>query len=546
MHNLTTLTEWHDLQDHQQAIADKRIAHWFAENPTRFSEFSCSVGDLLLDYSKNHITQETISRLTELAVACQLPKKITALFSGQAINTTENRPALHTALRNLKSSTLYINNHNILTDVHASLAKMRSFVEQVRAQTWLGSTGKPITDIINIGIGGSHLGPLMTTQALNDYATKQLRCHFISNIDSIHLNEALSQLNPETALFIVSSKSFTTLETLTNAETIRLWLSQHLKSTQVHKHFVAVTAAPEKAKQFGILEEQIFLLWDWVGGRYSIWSAIGLPLALMIGMDNFIEFLQGAYEMDQHFQTAPLAENMPVLMALLGVWYINFFAASNHVTAPYSHALNYLHTYLRQADMESNGKHTTLQGEPIDYLTGPILSGEQGCDGQHTFYQSLHQGKHYIPVDFILVAENPSAFQHHHDILIASALSQAQALMQGKARADILLELLAAGHTQESAESLAQHRSIPGNRPSNILFIKKLTPFNLGALLALYEHKIFVQGVIWNINSFDQWGIELGKQLLPPILNALKNPESELSLDASTLGLMNYYKKVRV
>jgi glucose-6-phosphate isomerase len=427
---------------------------------------------------------------------------------------------------------------------------MQQFTDDVRCGNWRGCTNKPITDIVNIGIGGSHLGPLLTTHALTDYAIKHLRCHFISNIDSAHLNEVLQQINPETSLFIVSSKSFTTLETLTNARTIKTWLKQQLAGVRsatsiIEKHFVAVTAAADKAVAFGIPDEQIFPLWNWIGGRYSVWSAIGLPLALACGMENFSAFLEGAHEMDQHFRHADFSENMPVLMALLGIWYINFFAANNHAIIPYSHHLTHLRTYLQQADMESNGKSISQHGTSIEYATGPIIWGEQGCNAQHAFHQLLHQGQHLTSVDFILTGGTHDNVKSHHDILIASGLSQAQALMQGKSFQQAFDELVQDGCSAEDANELAHHKSISGNRPSNILFMNQITPRNLGALLALYEHKIFVQGAIWQINSFDQWGVELGKQLLPQILNDLTNDESLLSHDSSTQGLIRHYKNLR-
>ena len=545
MNSPTTLKEWQLLQTHQQTMGHQSIACEFTKNPNRFNQLSLSVGEILLDYSKNQITPETLPLLCQLADACNLKSKMAALFSGAPINHTEKRPVLHTALRNLGKSELNVNQHNIMQDIHHTLKKMHAFTDQVRNQTWRGCTGKPITDIVTVGIGGSHLGPQMAVQALSEYATDKLRCHFISNIDSAHLDEVLNQINPDTSLFILSSKTFSTIETLTNAKTIRDWMSQKLPSLDLTKHFVAITANPKKAQELDIPEQQIFTLWEWVGGRYSVWSAIGLPLALMIGMPNFLKFLEGAHAMDQHFQTAALSENMPVIMALLGIWYINFFGATSHAIIPYAHSLSYLPAYLQQADMESNGKCTTQMGKNADYSTGPILWGEQGINGQHAFYQLLHQGGHLTPIDFILVAESSKNFKHQHDILIASGLSQSQALMCGKSTDEIIAELLAAGSSEAEANLLAPHKTIPGNRPNNVLFIKKITPFNLGSLLALYEHKIFVQGVIWNINSFDQWGVELGKQLLPTILSDLKNSQTNTTYDASTLGLINHYKKNR-
>jgi glucose-6-phosphate isomerase len=545
MKKLTQLNEWQTLQTHYKTLANQRIADWFIQDPNRFQKFSLSVGDILLDYSKNHLTPETLCLLTNLAEAADLKAKISDLFSGKSINLTENRPALHMALRDTAGTELHVKGHNITKDIQKTLQQMHDFTEQVRNQIWRGSTGKAMTDIVNIGIGGSHLGPETALRALNEYAAPHLRCHFISNIDGTHLHEVLTKINPETSLFIISSKSFSTPETLTNLKTIQAWLSHGLNTTDLSKHRVAVTAAPQKAKAFGIPEQQIFNFWEWVGGRYSVWSAVGLPLALMIGMPHFIAFLNGANAMDQHFQTATFSENMPVLMALVGIWYINFFDAKSHAIIPYSHALNDFPKYLQQADMESNGKSITREGDPIDYTTGPILWGEQGVNGQHAFYQSLHQGKHLVPIDFLLAASYPKKYPHHHNMLVASCLSQSQALMQGKSLEMILSELMSQGFTQEEAKQLAPHKMIPGNRPSNTIFIKKITPFNLGSLFALYEHKIFVQGAIWNINSFDQWGVELGKQLLPPILADLTNHSIGLSYDSSTAGLIYHYKNTR-
>lgn len=542
MKNITELAEWRALETHQKAISTKQMRDWFAEDSSRFSRFSLQIGDILLDYSKNRISAETITLLCQLAETIDLKSKITALFDGQPINKTEKRPALHTALRDQSDRPILVNDQNIMPAIADTLEKMRYFSMQVQQGQWRGCTNKPITDIVNIGIGGSHLGPLLTTQALADFASGALRCHFISNIDAAHLAETLRKIDPETTLFIISSKSFTTIETMTNATTIKAWLQNKLGKNDIKNHFVAVTAAPHKAISFGIPNEQIFPVWDWVGGRYSIWSAMGLPLILFIGMDNFLEFLNGAYEMDQHFRQADFSQNMPVLLALLGVWYINFFGANNHAIIPYSHQLTYLRPYLQQADMESNGKSVSEQGTPVTYLTGPIVIGEQGCDGQHAYHQSLHQGKHMVPVDFILVRKNKHDMNHHQALLIASGLSQSQALMLGKSTQQIEKELIQEGCSKETASYLAQHKSTPGNRPSNTLFLKEITPHNLGALLALYEHKIFVQGVIWDINSFDQWGVELGKQLLPRILADVQHSNTDIIHDSSTQGLIEYYK----
>jgi glucose-6-phosphate isomerase len=550
MKQLTQLAEWQLLKTHYQETASQDMRNLFAEDPERFKRFSLKVNNLLLDYSKNRITTETLDLLCQLAHAKNLKNKIEELFSGNSLNTTEQRAALHTALRALPDECIKVNGHNIVPDIHANLTNMRKFTEQVRTQAWLGATGKPIQHIVNIGIGGSHLGPEMSVHALSDFATPSLRFYFISNMDSSHLYEILHQIDPETTLFIVSSKSFTTLETITNLQTIRHWLqtklsTANLTNPNLANHFVAVTAAKQKALEFGIPVAQIFPVWDWVGGRYSVWSAIGLPLALSIGMDNFMEFLAGARAMDEHFRSADFSANMPVILALLGVWYINFFGAQTHAIIPYTHQLNYFRAHMQQLDMESNGKRTTLSGSPSDYPTGSIIWGEHGCNGQHAFHQLLHQGQHVVPVDFILVGKNNTDLEHHQDILIASGLSQAQALLAGKSFIQALEEVKAQGLSGKEAEWLAKHKEIPGNRPSNVLFLNKMTPYNLGSLLALYEHKVFVQGIIWDINSFDQWGVELGKQLLPQILNDIENTSINSHHDTSTSNLIHYYKTLR-
>ncbi len=544
MEKLTQLAAWQALEQHYQAIANHSMQEWFETNPSRFSEFSLKFDNILFDYSKNRVNQQTIQLLTTLAHDINLADSINALFTGHLINSTEKRPALHTALRDRKNTCLRFNEHNIMQDIHSMLQKMQQFTDQVRDGTWRGATGKTICDIVNIGIGGSHLGPLMVTHALSDYKSKSLRCYFISNIDGAEINNVLQQIDPERTLFIISSKSFTTIETISNAAVIRGWLQAKLGSVDIAPHFVAVTAAVSRAQQFGIPLSQIFSIWDWVGGRYSVWSAIGLPIALLIGMENFYEFLDGAHAADEHFRQAEFSENIPVLMGLLGIWYINFFACANQAIIPYSYELNFFSDYIQQADMESNGKAVSRANAFIDYATGPIIIGQQGCDSQHSYFQLLHQGPRLIPVDFILVAEK-AHFQQQQDILVANALSQAQALMHGKSYAEALSELRITGYSEDEAVRLAMHKTIPGNRPSNILFIKKLTPRTLGSLIALYEHKIFVQGIIWGINSFDQWGVELGKQLFLPILEDLKNSEILAGHDSSTQGLIHYYIQSR-
>lgn len=544
MNSITQLPEWQALKQHQQWIKNQSMKNWFASDPFRFEHFSTQFNDLLFDYSKNRITKETLTLLFKLAEATQLKQKIEALFQGKPLNFTENRPALHTALRNKKNEILLLNGHNIMTDIHQTIEQMRSFTYLIREKIYLGATQKPISDIVNVGIGGSHLGPLMAVHALREFASPTLKCHFISTIDRVHLKETLDKINPETTLFIISSKSFTTLETVSNLKILQQWLQQKLQIKDISAHFVAVTANTQKALELGIKQHLIFPLWDWVGGRYSVWSAIGLPIALMIGIDKFLDFLAGGHAMDQQLRCAPDAENMPLIMALLGIWYINFFGAESHAIIPYSHKLNWLRAHLQQLDMESNGKQVGVHGA-LDHATGPIIWGEHGCNGQHAFHQLLHQGQHLIPIDFLFVADQEKELPDLQDVLIASGLSQAEALMKGKTVEEAFAELRKEGYSLEQAEQIAIQKTIPGNRPSNILFLNKMTPYNLGLLLALYEHKIFIQGAIWNINSFDQWGVELGKQLLPRILSEIQRPSISTQHDSSTLNLIKHYRNLK-
>lgn len=535
MRNLTETMEWQALTNHLATIRSAHMRDWFAEDDQRFTKFSLSVGDILLDYSRNRINEETRSLLVKLAQAADLQEKIHGLCAGLPLNATENRPALHTALRDPHHQPIWINSDNIAEKIRACLEKMAAFTDQIHEQQWLGATGKPITHIVNIGIGGSHLGPKMAVHALKAFSNAQLQFDFISSIDDTYLHEVLTRCNPEQTLFIVSSKSFTTIETMTNAATIKNWLIDKLGRDAITNHLIAVTAAPDKAIHFGIPDSHIFPIWEWVGGRYSVWSAVGLPLMLAIGHQHFTAFLRGAHEMDQHFATAPFTENMPVILGLLDIWYSNFFATTAKAIVPYTHRLRLLIPYLQQAEMESNGKRVTINGSPTDYSTAPILFGEEGSDGQHAYHQLLHQGTDFIPVDFILTGSERKT-SSHYNILLASCLSQAQALMQGKTYEEAFSSLCAT-HSEESAKKLAPHLVIPGNRPSNILVLKQLTPHSLGMLIALYEHKIFVQGIIWQINSFDQWGVELGKQLLPDVLTHI---ESSAKHTTATNSLINY------
>lgn len=538
---LTELAVYATLLKHQQTIASEQMQTWFLDDNQRFHRYSLQVDGLLLDYSRNRINDTTLDLLIQLAEQSGLANRISDLFSGKPINVSEKRAVLHTALRGGQFAS-----PDTIEAIENSLEKVRSIVEQVRSGQWHGVTGKPIKHIVNIGIGGSHLGPMMALEALRDIAATDLTCHFISSIDLAHLQTVLANIDPAATLFIVSSKSFNTIETLTNAKTILSWLIPVFGDAILQKQFVAVTAAPAKAKAFGIPEQHIIGFWDWVGGRYSVWSPVGLPLAIMIGNAHFADLLAGAYAMDEHFRTAPFRANMPVLLAVLGIWYINFFHCHAHAIIPYAHRLRHLIDYLQQADMESNGKSVDIGGHPLDYHTGPVIFGAEGINGQHAYHQALHQGQHFIPADFILVAnsnihENPS----HHDILLASCLSQATALLQGKTVEAAQTNLLKTGLSESEADSLAPHQAMPGNKPSNIIVMDTLSPRNLGALIALYEHKIFVQGVIWHINSFDQWGVELGKELLPTILDHIQQHESELHIDPSIAALIKYLKRTK-
>ena len=546
MTNLTQHPAWLALQQHHEHIAHEHLRDWFAQDKTRFTQFSLQFAGILCDFSRNRIQSETLSLLLDLANAAGLQEKIDAIFDGHEINNTEKRAALHVALRNPNQSKTTVNGENISNLIHEERSKISQFVDQVLSREWRGASGMAIKHVVNIGIGGSYLGPLLCTQALKDSAIDELRFHFISTIDGDLLNDVLEQIEPETTLFIVSSKTFSTLETLTNARTVLDWMKTKLNADDVlSNHFIAVTAAKNKAIEFGIPEKNIFSMWDWVGGRYSVWSAIGLPLALMIGNQGFNEFLAGAHAMDEHFRHTEFSKNIPVILALISIWYINFFHTPAHAIIPYSYRLRSLVSYLQQAEMESNGKHIQRNADRVKHATCPVIFGEEGCIGQHAYHQLLHQGSSMIPVDFILLGKSAANLPVHHDALIASGLSQAQALMRGKTTAEAENELLAKQYSIEEAKFLAQHQTIPGNKPCNILFLDRLSPRNLGALLALYEHKIFVQGIIWNINSFDQWGVQLGKQLLPAILEQLQHHSTAHHTDSATEGLIHYFHELK-
>ncbi len=536
---------WQALQDHAREIENRHLRDMFAADPRRFDRFSLVQGELLLDYSKNRISATTMELLEQLASQADLKGWMARMFRGERINNTENRAVLHTALRAPADAEVMVDGHNVIPDVHRVLARMEDFCARVHDGRWTGCTGKTITDIVNIGIGGSDLGPHMVSTALRPYWKEGLGAHFVSNVDGTDINETLVKLNPETTLFIIASKTFTTRETMTNAHTARQWFLERSGNdhSKVCRHFVAVSTNATAVQAFGIDRENMFEFWDWVGGRYSLWSAIGLPIALIVGMDNFRQLLAGAHAMDEHFRHADFGRNMPVILGLLGVWYRNFLGASNHAILPYDHSLRLLPAYLQQADMESNGKGVNRDGQPVDYLTGPIIWGQPGTNGQHAFYQLIHQGTELVPADFILPARTHHPISEHHEILTANCIAQTEALMRGKTEEEVREELAAAGLDPARIDELAPHKVFPGNKPTNTLLMRQLTPFNLGQLIALYEHKIFVESVIWNINAFDQWGVELGKQLADVIERELDNPHDCSSHDSSTNGLVNYLKR---
>ena len=542
----TQTPAWKALRDHHASLAAAHMRDLFAADPDRFERFSVPWEDMIVDYSKHRITAETMSLLLSLARESEVAGWRDRMFAGEKINFTEGRAVLHIALRNRSSRPVTVDGADVMPGVRRVLSHMREFSDAVRSGRWRGCTGKKITDVVNIGIGGSDLGPVMVTEALKPYATPGLRTHFVSNVDGTHIAETLKPLAPDTTLFIIASKTFTTQETIANAGTAREWFLREVRDEgAVAKHFVALSTNEKEAVKFGIDRNNMFEFWDWGGGRYSLWSAIGLSIAVAIGMDNFEELLAGAYAMDEHFRTAPPERNIPLILALLGIWYNNFFGAATHAILPYDQYLHRFPAYFQQGDMESNGKRTSRSGETVDYATGPVIWGEPGTNGQHAFYQLIHQGTRLIPVDFIapLISHNPVG--DHHALLLSNVFAQAEALMRGKTAAEVRQELLSAGMEGEALERLLPHKVFEGNRPSTTILMHKITPRSLGKLVAMYEHKIFVQGIIWNINSFDQWGVELGKQLAGKILPELSSAGVVTTHDSSTRGLMNYYKKHR-
>ena len=546
MSQLITSPAWQALQAHRQELEGVTMRTLFRQDPERFARFSLHLDDILFDYSKNRITAKTMTLLLALANQANLAGAIAAMFSGQKINNTEDRAVLHIALRNRSNRPILVDGVNVMDDVNRVLAKVRDFSEKVRGGTWHGYTGKPITDIVNVGIGGSDLGPKMVTMALKPYTRADLRSHFVSNVDGTDMAETLKGLDPQTTLFLIASKTFTTQETMTNAHSARNWFLAHAHDERaVAKHFVALSTNEKAVTAFGIDRENMFEFWDWVGGRYSLWSAIGLSIVLAIGMDNFEELLAGAHRVDEYFRTTPFAQNIPVIMGLLGIWYNNFWDAQSQAILPYDEYLSRFPAYFQQGDMESNGKSVTKAGTGVDYSTGPILWGEPGTNGQHAFYQLIHQGTKLIPCDFLAAAQSHNPVGNHHPILLANFFAQTEALMQGKSADEVRTELTKSGVSGAELERLVPAKTFAGNRPSNSFLYRQLTPHTLGSLIALYEHKIFTQGVIWNINSFDQMGVELGKQLAKAIEPELAGTEAVQSHDSSTNGLINYYKALR-
>ncbi len=544
--NPTTTQAWQKLEAHAEKVQIFKMRDLFDNDSGRFDKFSLKFEDILLDYSKNILTEETLKYLLELAKETQLKEAIEAMFTGVAINQTENRAVLHTALRNRASTPVLVEGKDVMPEINAVLTQMKAFSEKIISGEWKGYTGKGITDIINIGIGGSDLGPLMATEALKAYQKPHLSVHFVSNIDGTHLAETLKKVNPETTLFIIASKTFTTQETMTNAESAKAWFLQAAKEGAfIKKHFVALSTNKAGVEAFGIDTQNMFGFWDWVGGRYSLWSAIGLSVACAIGFENFEAMLEGAFAMDKHFSEAPFEENMPVILALIGTWYVNFMGASAEAILPYDQYLHRFAAYFQQGNMESNGKTIDRNGQRVAYPTGPIIWGEPGTNGQHAFYQLIHQGTHLIPCDFLAPVVSHNPLGDHHPKLLANFFAQTEALMKGKNEQEVMHELQISGKSAEEIAFLKPYKVFEGNKPTNSILFKQLTPRTLGSLVAMYEHKIFVQGVIWNIFSFDQWGVELGKQLAQRILPELLDSNKVNNHDASTNGLINAYKAMR-
>ena len=542
----TQLPAWKALEAHYQEVAPLQMRDLFKEDPKRFEKFSLRFEDILFDFSKNRITDKTLPLLYDLARQSDLKGWTEKMFTGQKINTTEDRAVLHVALRNRSNRPILVDGQDVMPEVNAVLAHMRQFSEAIRSGSWKGYTGKAITDVVNIGIGGSDLGPVMATEALKPYGKPGLHVHFVSNVDGTHIVETLKKCSPETTVFIVASKTFTTQETLTNAHSAKDWFLKTAKDEKhVAKHFVALSTNEAEVTKFGIDKENMFAFWDWVGGRYSLWSAIGLSIAVYIGMDNFEQMLAGGHAMDEHFRTTPLEKNLPATLGLIGLWYNNFFGAQTVAILPYDQYMHRFPAYFQQGDMESDGKSVTKDGQKCTWSTGPIIWGEPGTNGQHAFYQLIHQGTKLVPCDFLAPVETHNPIGEHHPILLSNFFAQTEALMKGKNDAEVRAELKGAKMSPEALEKLVPQKTFAGNKPTNSILFQRLTPRTLGTLIALYEHKIFTQGIVWNINSFDQWGVELGKQLAKAILPELKTAAQVTSHDASTNGLINDYKSRR-
>jgi glucose-6-phosphate isomerase len=543
--NPTTTSAWSKLVELSKKQHTSTIVALF-DQPTRFERYCRRLEDVLVDFSKNRISDEVFAELLNLARETALADGIASMFGGQAINQTENRPVLHTALRNRSNSPVLVNGQDVMPEVNAVLAQMKAFATQIHQGSWLGYTGKPITSLVNIGIGGSDLGPVMVTEALKAYQHPDLKLFFVSNVDGTHIAETLKAVDPETTLFFIASKTFSTQETMTNAHTARSWFLKHAKDEKaIAKHFVALSTNSEAVSAFGIDPQNMFAFWDWVGGRYSLWSAIGLPIACAIGFERFEELLSGAHSMDQHFKSAPLDQNIPIILALVGIWNTNFLGATSEAILPYDQYLHRFAAYFQQGNMESNGKYVGRDGKKVNYSTGPIIWGEPGTNGQHAFYQLIHQGTHLIPCDFIAPAKSHNPIGDHHVKLLSNFFAQTEALMKGKSLAEVEAEMRKAGKSEDEIQRLAPHRVFEGNRPTNSILVKQITPYTLGQLVAMYEHKIAAQGIIWNIFSFYQWGVELGKVLANGILPELAGEATVNTHDGSTNGLINAYKAMR-
>ena len=546
MSELTKSAIWITLKKHYEEIKNLHMRDMFEQDKHRFEKYSLYMNDILYDYSKNRISDETVSLLLKLANDVNLPEWIEKQFKGEPVNHTENRAVLHTALRDQSNNPLVVDGVDIMPEIKQERERVKQLAEKIRTRKWRGATNQAITDVVNIGIGGSHLGPLMVNEALRTYALHDLNIHYVSNVDENHINDTLEYLNPETTFFIIASKTFTTQDTMVNAETARQWYINKLGSDElINRHFSAVTSNITLAKEFGIEEHNIFKMWDWVGGRYSLWSSIGLSIVIAIGSENFDELLDGAYEADQHFRHSALDKNIPVMMALLGVWYNNFFKAQTMAVLPYDQHLHRFPAYLQQADMESNGKYVDRNGQEVDYTTGPVLFGEIGIAAQHAFFQLLHQGTKLVPADILAPVYSFRCIARHHRALMSNVFAQTEALMRGKTEQQVTNELKSDGLEEQQIKQLLPYKVFPGNRPTSTFLFDTLDPKTLGSIIALYEHKIFVQGIIWNIDSFDQWGVELGKQLANSILPELDDVENVNTHDSSTNGLINYYKQRR-